>query len=181
MKGVYDVSEFNTLGDPISQYGLDATFRSGNWTYTLMGMVVGRDTNLVKELILRDPSVVNDPCCHIDTRAENVAAPLTLLFTSRATFEIMDELIITQGSILLLHGASSLFSPVPNPRRTRSGLTDYYVSGSYEKANEFRAKLRAIFWVTQQIPLCHDLGEPLVERVFMSTLTQTAAGGRSFG
>jgi hypothetical protein len=44
------------------------------------------------------------------------------------------------------------------------------IAMALEKANEFRAKLRAIFWVTQQISVCRDLGEPLVERVYMSTL-----------
>jgi hypothetical protein len=153
-------SHYYKTEDPVAYFGVDAVFRNYDTCYTQMGMAVcGRDRRRVKQLIAIDPDAVSRVCC---TQNENhVAYPLELCSPMACDYSSELWTVTEMGYLLLLHGAEPTM-------RLLSGQD--IEDECYTKVKTFRAKLCAIFWVTQQTVWFRDMSEPLLERVLMSTL-----------
>jgi hypothetical protein len=177
MKRVFGTHKYHKSADPITEFGIDAEFRSFNYIETQMGMAfVPLNLDRVRRIISLDPESVNASCSRICGVSPHILNPnpLCAIFSYIGPWDDL-ELRTTIISLLLLHGAdaTALTGSTTTVRHMcrKNGWDDVDVLAmALEKANEFRAKLRAIFWVTQQIPTCRDVGEPLIERVHMSTL-----------
>jgi hypothetical protein len=178
MEWGFEVYQYLKSGDPIAEFGIDAEFQDLNYTYTQMGMsVFPPNLRRMRQIIALDPTSVNAPCrwLYDDDETPNPDSnPLYRILTTYVGPPGGLELRATAISLLLLHGADVTLSTGKRVRpvyRNGDWVNVDVIAMALEKANEFRAKLRAIFWVTQQIPACRDLGEALVQRVYMSTLS----------
>lgn len=141
--------------DPVAYFGVDAVFRSNDCLFTQMGMAVcGRDRRRLKKLISLDPDTVSRVCWIKDENS--FAYPLDMCSPMPGDYSNELWTVTEMSYLLLLHGAG--------PTR------HVFVDECYTKVKAFRAKLCAIFWATQQTVWFRDMSEPLLERVFMSTL-----------
>lgn len=164
MKGVFDIADYHVqTGCPLDIFDVMAEFEDDYTRYTMLGMALGCDTSTVKRLIEVNPGLVNAACCRRRYRDDKCLVPLEFVLRIARTNRAYDWAV--HGTLLLIHGASwSLI-------RSSAKLCDVVLCECLDNAKEFRAKLCAIFWVTQSIVVWRDMGEPLVERVFMSSLS----------
>jgi len=157
---VFAIYSYYNPKDPVAYFGVDAVFRNNNACFTQMGMAVCiRNRHRVKQIIALDPDAVSRVCC---TQNENsFAYPLEMCSPMSCDYSSELWTATEMGYLLLLHGAEP----------TRRLLPGRDIDDEcYTKVKAFRAKLCAIFWVTQQIVWFRDMSEPLLERVLMSTL-----------
>jgi hypothetical protein len=170
MKKVFDMEDlfdaYEEDGDLIDRFGKHAEFQGRFHVYTLFGWVVCRDYRLARRLI--QDIDVNAWCCKTFDGDQNTPIEMVVLSNTPSVNERMNIL-----RLLMIHGADpgNVDLVTLETNRFLHGIHGIDLLGDAQAyAKEFRAKLCAIFWVTQNIPVWRDMGEPLVERVFMSTL-----------
>lgn len=164
MEDLLDVYEED--GDVIERFGKHAEFQGTFHLYTLFGWAVCRDYRLARRLI-QDVDV-NAWCRKTSEGEQDTPIDAVVLRTIPSVNERWNIL-----RLLMIHGADR--NKVRRVTLERNDLIRIahnvdLLDHSKAYAKEFRAKLCAIFWVTQSIPAWRDMGEPLVVRVFMSTL-----------
>ena len=157
---VFEIDLYHIPEDPVAYFGVDAVFRNSDCRSTQMGMAVcGRDRRRLKKLISLDPDAVSRVCW---IKNENsFAYPLDMCSPMPGDYSNELWTVTEMSYLLLLHGAE------PTTRLCPERVIE---DECYTKVKAFRAKLCAIFWVTQQTVWFRDMSEPLLERVFMSTL-----------
>lgn len=164
LKDLLDVYEED--GDVIERFGKHAEFQGRYHLYTLFGWTVRRDYRLARRL-MQDVDV-NAWCRKTPEGEQDTPIDTVLVRNIPSINERMNIL-----RLLMIHGADpgnvGLVALEQNAHICRIHNIDL-LGDAQAYAKDFRAKLCAIFWVTQSIPVWRDMGEPLVERVFMSTL-----------
>lgn len=167
-KRVFDLKELRDTPqdvDLIEKFGKHAEFQGEYQRLTLFGWAVLKDYRLARRLI-QDVDV--NSWCRKDVYKTDTPIDAVVLFARPSVNERWNIL-----RLLMIHGADR--NKVRRITLERNALIRVahnvdLLDHSEAYAKEFRAKLCAIFWVTQNIPVWRDMGEPLVERVFMSTL-----------
>ena len=168
-KKVFSLQELRDTPDDvdlIERFGKHAEFQGKILCYTLFGWALSNDHRLARRL-MTDVDV--NACCRTGPGKSTMPVDLAV---SCAGFTLSDRVNIL--SLLVIHGADLKrvrSSTLRINEWLRDGSNVDILGNAQSYAKEFRAKLCAIFWVTQSVDVWRDMGEPLVERVFMSTLS----------
>lgn len=168
MKKVFSLQELHdtpATADLIERFGKHAEFQGQIYRYTLFGWALLNKPSLATQLIL---DVDVNAWCRKSPGETETSLDLAMINTS-AFSDVRRNLL----RLLMVHCADPGNANLMTLKRNEfaHNIFDIDLLGDAQAyAKEFRAKLCAIFWVTQSIPVWRDMGEPLVERVFMSTL-----------